>query len=253
KASPASAHGQACVHEEREDIVISTHRHPPHLLLINAGSKLPHTVLSGAESTDTLSCYNEEARELQQVLPGLQAVRRHDLAPIRLRHMNIITKVSLDHGMSHYVLVVCRHAFATPSIAPFALILERPVIDQNFYYAGLKFTTPTFSCAMSNMLPAMTFVLAVLCRMEKDDLKKVRCQAKVGGTLVTLAGALMTLYKGPLMEMVWTKHIHGRCLQAIVPPVAAASTDKDWFKGCIFLVSATLAWASLFILQGILV
>ncbi|CAD5178401.1 unnamed protein product, partial [Musa acuminata subsp. malaccensis] len=27
----------------------------------------------------------EEARELQQVLPGLQAVRRHDLAPIRLR------------------------------------------------------------------------------------------------------------------------------------------------------------------------
>ena len=40
----------------------------------------------------------------------------------------------------------------------------RPVIDQNFYYAGLKFTSPTFSCAMSNMLPAMTFVMAVLCR-----------------------------------------------------------------------------------------
>ncbi|CAL9763291.1 unnamed protein product [Musa acuminata subsp. burmannicoides] len=100
--------------------------------------------------------------------------------------MNIITKVSLDDGMSHYVLVVYRHAFATLSIASFALILERgvwprmtfaifmqkfvlgliflqdltprltwfrPVIDQNFYYAGLKFTSP-----------AMTFVLAVLCR-----------------------------------------------------------------------------------------
>lgn len=39
--------------------------------------------------------------------------------------MNIITKVSLNHGMSHYVLVVYRHAFATLSIAPFALILER--------------------------------------------------------------------------------------------------------------------------------
>ncbi|KAH9738774.1 WAT1-related protein [Citrus sinensis] len=69
-------------------------------------------------------------------------------------------------------------------IAPFALVLERkvrpkitfpifmqlfvlgllgPVIDQNFYYAGLKFTSPTFSCGMSNMLPAMTFVMAVLC------------------------------------------------------------------------------------------
>jgi drug/metabolite transporter (DMT)-like permease len=99
--------------------------------------------------------------------------------------MNVITKVSLNRGMSHYVLVVYRHAFATLSIAPFALALERkvrprmtpwvflqifvlallgPVIDQNFYYAGLKFTSPTFSCAMSNMLPAMTFIMAVLFR-----------------------------------------------------------------------------------------
>lgn len=39
--------------------------------------------------------------------------------------MNIITKVSLNRGMSHYVLVVYRHAFATAAIAPFALVLER--------------------------------------------------------------------------------------------------------------------------------
>jgi hypothetical protein len=38
------------------------------------------------------------------------------------------------------------------------------VIDQNFYYAGLKFTGPTFACAMSNILPAMTFVMAVIFR-----------------------------------------------------------------------------------------
>ncbi|KAG6473897.1 WAT1-related protein At5g07050-like [Zingiber officinale] len=182
--------------------------------------------------------------------------------------MNIITKVSLNHGMSHYVLVVYRHAFATLSIAPFALVLERkvrpkitfpiflqifvlgllgPVIDQNFYYAGLKFTSPTFSCAMSNMLPAMTFVLAVICRMEKVHLKKVRCQAKVVGTLVTVAGAmLMTLYKGPLMEMAWSKHSG----PAHSGAAAADSTDKDWFKGCICLILATLAWASLFVLQA---
>jgi drug/metabolite transporter (DMT)-like permease len=39
--------------------------------------------------------------------------------------MNIITKVSLNRGMSHYVLVVYRHAFATAVIAPFALFFER--------------------------------------------------------------------------------------------------------------------------------
>ena len=39
--------------------------------------------------------------------------------------MNVLTKVSLNGGMSHYVLVVYRHAFATLAIAPFALFIER--------------------------------------------------------------------------------------------------------------------------------
>ncbi|XP_034692921.1 WAT1-related protein At5g07050-like [Vitis riparia] len=184
--------------------------------------------------------------------------------------MNIITKVSLNRGMSHYVLVVYRHAFATAVIAPFALVLERkvrpkitlpiflqlfvlgllgPVIDQNFYYAGLKFTSPTFSCAMSNMLPAMTFVMAVLCRMEKLDMKKFRCQAKVVGTVVTVAGAmLMTLYKGPIVEMVWSKYVHPHNTNAAEN---SGSSDKDWVKGSILLIIATFAWASFFILQAI--
>lgn len=184
--------------------------------------------------------------------------------------MNIITKVSLNRGMSHYVLVVYRHAFATAAIAPFALFFERkaqpkitlkiflqlfvlgllgPVIDQNFYYAGLKFTSPTFSCAMSNMLPAMTFVMAVIFRMEKVDLKKVIYQAKVVGTIVTVGGAmLMTLYKGNLVEMPWSKSVHPR--QSYVTDTTG-TTDKDWFTGCILLIIATLAWASFFILQNV--
>jgi len=184
--------------------------------------------------------------------------------------MNIITKVSLNHGMSHYVLVVYRHAFATISIAPFALILERkvrpkmtwsvfwqifvlallgPVIDQNFYYMGLKFTSPTFSCAMSNILPAMTFVMAVIFRMEKLHMKKLRCQAKVAGTLVTVAGAmLMTLYKGPIMELVWTKHMHTQSADS--PAASADPSSSTWLLGSMFLIIATLAWASLFVLQA---
>lgn len=186
--------------------------------------------------------------------------------------MNIITKVSLNRGMSHYVLVVYRHAFATAVIAPFAILLERkvrpkitftmfmqifvlgllgPVIDQNFYYAGLKFTSPTFSCAMSNMLPAMTFVMAVLCRMEKVNIRKVRCQAKVVGTIVTVAGAmLMTLYKGRVVQMVWSNYIHPASSYD-ASNASQANSDKDWVKGSILLIIATLAWASFFILQAI--
>ncbi|KAH6818671.1 nodulin MtN21 /EamA-like transporter family protein [Perilla frutescens var. frutescens] len=189
--------------------------------------------------------------------------------------MNIITKVSLNRGMSHYVLVVYRHAFATAVIAPFALVLERkvrpkisftiflqlfvlgllgPVIDQNLYYAGLKFTSPTFSCAMSNMLPAMTFVMAVMCRMEILDMKKIRCQAKVVGTVVTVGGAmLMTLYKGHVVKMLWSDYIHpNQSYSAGANDAAeAAAADKDWVKGSILLIIATFAWASFFILQAI--
>ncbi|KAL2895804.1 hypothetical protein RDABS01_000802 [Bienertia sinuspersici] len=184
--------------------------------------------------------------------------------------MNIVTKVSLNGGMSHYVLVVYRHAFATAVIAPFALVLERgkrpkmtllifaqifvlgllgPLIDQNFYYMGLKYTSPTFSCAMSNMLPAMTFVMAVLCRMEKVEIKKLRCLAKVVGTLVTVAGAmLMTLYKGHVIKLVWSAHVQPAHTDSAA---AVAAADKDWAKGSILLILATLAWAAFFILQAI--
>ncbi|KAH9608649.1 hypothetical protein KSS87_023128 [Heliosperma pusillum] len=184
--------------------------------------------------------------------------------------MNIVTKVSLNGGMSHYVLVVYRHAFATAVIAPFALIFERkvrpkmtftifsqifvlgllgPVIDQNFYYMGLKYTSPTFSCAMSNMLPAMTFVMALICRMEKVDIKKLRCIAKVVGTLITVGGAmLMTLYKGHIINMAWSGHVHPT---AHPTSAALAAADKEWAKGSILLILATLAWAAFFILQAI--
>ncbi|XP_057718357.1 WAT1-related protein At5g07050-like [Arachis stenosperma] len=186
--------------------------------------------------------------------------------------MNIITKVSLNRGMSHYVLVVYRHAFATAAIAPFALVLERkvrpkitflmfmqmfvlgllgPVIDQNLYYMGLKFTSPTYSCALSNMLPAMTFVMAVIFRMEILDMRKVRCQAKVIGTVVTVVGAmLMTLYKGQVINFFWSHYMHHP--RNYVPDnTTTNSGETDWVKGSILLIFATLAWASFFILQAV--
>lgn len=83
--------------------------------------------------------------------------------------------------------------------------------------------------------------------MEKLDIKKVRCQAKLVGTIVTVAGAmLMTLYRGPIVQMIWSKHIQPHKSYATH---TTGSTDKDWFKGSILLIIATFAWASLFVLQ----
>lgn len=39
--------------------------------------------------------------------------------------MNIISKAAINQGMSHFVLVVYRHAVATLVLVPFAYVLER--------------------------------------------------------------------------------------------------------------------------------
>ncbi|XP_065014861.1 WAT1-related protein At5g07050-like [Musa acuminata AAA Group] len=181
---------------------------------------------------------------------------------------SILSKASLGSGMSQYVLVVYSHAFAALSMAPLAFILERkvqtkmtkrvflwifalgflgPVMDQIFYYAGLKHTSATISSTMSSITPAMTFVVAVLTGMEKVDLKKVIYQAKVGGTLVTVAGAmLMALYKGPPVELVWGKHAHSLGSNS---PAVTESSSNNWFMGSGFHILPTLASASLSLLR----
>ncbi|RWW46391.1 hypothetical protein BHE74_00047681 [Ensete ventricosum] len=95
----------------------------------------PHRVLA-LLNTHTPSHSLSSSSELSPPPPGMAGCNKlfHKCMPylvmILLQFgyagMNIITKVSsLNHGMSHYVLVVYRHFFATLSIAPFALVLER--------------------------------------------------------------------------------------------------------------------------------
>jgi len=183
--------------------------------------------------------------------------------------MDIIGKASLNRGMSHFVLVVYRQAVATVVLAPFAFFLERnvrpkltfyifcqifvlgllgPVIDQNFSYLGLKLTSPTYATALSNILPCMTFVIALLFRMERVDIKKLRSGAKLVGTIVCVGGAmLMTLYKGPIVRMLWSPHHQSPKDNQTSTP---AARNKDWIVGSVLMLAATLAWSILFILQA---
>ncbi|KAH9325036.1 hypothetical protein KI387_005214, partial [Taxus chinensis] len=182
--------------------------------------------------------------------------------------MAIITKISLNNGMSHYVLVVYRHVVATVVLAPFAFFFERkvrskitfrifcqifalgllgPVMDQNFFYLGLKYTSPTFGVAMSNLLPATTFVIALIFRMERVNIRNIRSQAKIVGTLVCVSGAMiMTLYRGAIVPMPWSSNDHHNSSNA----GASHDSNSDMIKGSICIVIATLSWSGLFVLQA---
>ncbi|PHT45026.1 WAT1-related protein [Capsicum baccatum] len=109
----------------------------------------------------------------------------------------IIAKFALNHGMSHFTFAVYRKAFATIVFDPFALLLERHVIDQNLYYTGLRYTTTTFAMVMCNVLPALTFLLAWILRLETVNIKRIASQAKIVGTIATFGAAMiMTMIGG---------------------------------------------------------
>ncbi|KAL5558388.1 hypothetical protein UlMin_034599 [Ulmus minor] len=181
--------------------------------------------------------------------------------------MYIISMATLTHGMSRYVLIVYRNAIAALVLAPFAIFLERkirpkmtlsvflqimalgflePILDQGFTYLGMQYTSASFTSAIMNAVPSITFLIAVIFRLERVKIMELRGQAKVIGTLVTLSGALlMTLYKGPVIELFWSKNTtnHG----------SSDSSGKHWLAGTLYILIGCVAWACFFVLQSITV
>ncbi|CAK7346997.1 unnamed protein product [Dovyalis caffra] len=199
---------------------------------------------------------------------GLKKVKPY-LAMVSLQFgyagMYIISMVSFKHGMSHYILATYRHVVATIVIAPFAFVLERkirpkltlpiflrimvlgflePVLDQNLYYLGMKYTSATFASATVNALPAITFLMALIFRLETVNFKKLHSAAKAIGTAVTVTGAMvMTLYKGPIIDFVRS---HGAAHHG----TSNESGNQHWLTGTLMLLGSCCGWSGFFILQS---
>ncbi|XP_059452355.1 WAT1-related protein At5g07050-like [Corylus avellana] len=178
---------------------------------------------------------------------------------------NLISKISLDKGMSRYVLVAYGHAFGTLATALLAFLFERKneskisvpilrnvfflgllgaVLGRTLFYAGLEQTSPAFASALGNLIPSMTFILAVLCRMEKLEICRLGSQAKILGTVVAFGGAtLMTLYRGiPLISLHnQSSHQHATSSKPFL--------DRDSIKGSLILLVSYLSLSSFYILQ----
>ncbi|CAA3026442.1 WAT1-related At2g39510-like [Olea europaea subsp. europaea] len=180
----------------------------------------------------------------QEASPSTQDSKYLILAVVLLRFafagLAIIAKSALAKGMSPFTFAVYRNAIATVTFAPFALIFER-VIEQDLYYTGMKHTTATFATALYNVLPVITFVLSWILRQENVNFKSLHGYAKLFGTLVTFGGSMvMTVIKGPLIGLPWTKH---RTNIADVNP-------QNPILGSIMILTACCCWAYFHILQA---
>ncbi|CAN6466154.1 unnamed protein product [Victoria cruziana] len=178
---------------------------------------------------------------------------------------NFLCKAALDEGMSIFVFVVYRHIIATSILGPFAYYHERKrrpqltrsilmklsflafvgvTLQQNVHYAGLRCATPTVASALNNLIPAVTFVMAVLFRMEKVRIQRLQGQAKVIGTLICIGGALIfTFWKGIVF-----KGFQNPTLK--IYRSAPVSHRHDWIKGSALLTTSYIAFSSSLILQA---
>ncbi|XP_027329638.1 WAT1-related protein At4g28040 [Abrus precatorius] len=175
----------------------------------------------------------------------------------------IFTRAALLDGLSTTVFVVYRQGIATLALAPmffssqrrqsfktslgfrsFSLMFVTALVgvtaNQNAYFRGLYYASSTAATAMSNLIPALTFVIATIVGFEKVDLRSLRSIAKVIGTVCCVSGALtMALVKGQKLlhvEFLPSKHL-------------TANGGEDWLLGCLLLLASSVFWSCWMILQ----
>ncbi|KAF7142533.1 hypothetical protein RHSIM_Rhsim05G0130300 [Rhododendron simsii] len=186
--------------------------------------------------------------------------------------MNILSKLAMDSGMNPFVHVAYRQIFATVVIAPFAYFLERKTrpkmtrviffqiflssifgatMNQVLYFVGLHNSTPTIACALSNLLPALTFILAVPFRLESVGMRRKEGQAKVVGTVVCVGGAmLLSFYHG--RSVIGGSSIHWKYADDMGNGNSTTSQThgNNFMSGPFLIIASTMAWAIWFIIQA---
>ncbi|WCJ19706.1 nodulin MtN21 /EamA-like transporter family protein [Euphorbia peplus] len=113
--------------------------------------------------------------------------------------------------------------------------------NQVLYYIGLEKSTPTIACALFNVIPALTFFLAVVLRQELVSIKHVSGQAKLAGTVICIAGAMvLSLYHGPLVN-VGESNIHWKYIEQSGSSSSSANSSSILGPMCILL--SAVSWA----------
>ncbi|KAB2628184.1 protein WALLS ARE THIN 1-like [Pyrus ussuriensis x Pyrus communis] len=200
---------------------------------------------------------------------------------------HVVSRAALNMGISKLVFPVYRNIIAILLLLPFAYFLEkkdRPAItlnfliqffllaligitaNQGFYLLGLDNTSPTFASAIQNSVPAITFLMAAILRIEHVRLNRKDGIAKVVGTVFCVAGAsVITLYKGPtiysptpplqmmsLMSGTTASAISSASSSAIVSTLSSLgdANGKSWTLGCLYLIGHCLSWSGWLVLQA---
>lgn len=180
--------------------------------------------------------------------------------------LNTLFKAATVHGMSHHVFVVYAYAVAALVLLPSPFFSRRSTelpplnssiackifllgligcTSQILGYTGINYSSPTLASAISNLVPAFTFILALIFRMEKLALRSSSSQAKIIGTVVSISGAfLVTLYKGTPIVLNPSPAI------SLNQPLLQSPPQSNWLIGGLFLTSEYILVPMWYIVQA---
>ncbi|KAK9145907.1 hypothetical protein Sjap_005810 [Stephania japonica] len=129
--------------------------------------------------------------------------------------------------------------------------LSRATSTQYFFLMGIQYTSASFACAFINMVPALTFLMALPFRLETLNINSKAGRAKVLGTAICVGGAmLMTLYRGvPLMKLQHSAdETHAMNHTKVLLP--SQKSHERWIAGSLVLIAGGLLWSSWFLIQA---
>ncbi|XP_045803008.1 WAT1-related protein At1g25270-like [Trifolium pratense] len=163
------------------------------------------------------------------LIDGIKAPILMVLIQIAYAVNTILYKLVANEGMSLCVLVAYRYLFASIFMVPLAYFVDRKKkpkitaqvlvqaflcglfgasLQQNLYAEAVILSGVTYATVMFNLIPAVTFILAVCFGLERLKIGTLTGKAKVIGTIMGISGAMILTFYKSIEIHIWSTHVN---------------------------------------------
>lgn len=184
--------------------------------------------------------------------------------------MSLFSKAAITKGMNPYVFVAYRQGFATVALAPFAFFIDRKKADPisygliwkiffvslfgitlslNLFTYSMSYVSATFASASINTIPALTFLIALLLRVESISIKEFPGFTKITGSVLSLSGAMVFAFvKGPRINYMNLPEPFDHKMST--NPLTHGTSKESWVRGCLLMITSNTCWATWLVVQA---
>ncbi|KAG5040615.1 hypothetical protein JHK85_013091 [Glycine max] len=206
---------------------------------------------------------------MKKVMQELKPVLLMVLVQLGYASTSILLKFAINDGMSIRVIVAYRHIFGAALSCSLALFFERKnrskltwrvlwmsffsglfggSLFQNLAFVALALVSATFQVAIFNLVPAVTFILSILCGYEKLNMRTAATNAKVLGTILGITGSMLLSFLKGVEINIW-KDIHINLFHKNINSQLGTSHGREWL-GVLCGIGSCLSFSIWLIIQA---